>query len=143
MGQLRIITHEREGRIVQFDGRVIRWLMTPENSGSEYTSVCTAVYEVGKRAKPAHAHPNGEETIYVTSGNGKVKVGDLISEIEPGSLVFFPQGVPHMVWNCGSGPLSLVCFYAPVKEATSYEFYDDFDFPEFKSQVDLDGHEGK
>lgn len=132
MKQAKIITHEREGHIKQFEGRTVWWQMTPESSGSKYSSVCTVVYDVNRRSKPAHSHPDGEETIYVISGRGKVKVGDLISEIEPGSLVFFPQGVPHMTWNCGSEPLHLVCFYAPKPEAIGTKLHEDFDFPEFK-----------
>lgn len=84
------------------------------------------------RAKPAHAHDNGEETIYIVSGTGKVKVGEEVFELEPGSLVLFPQRVPHMVWNTGAVPLKLVCFYAPQQSALEYTFYEDFDFDEFK-----------
>jgi len=130
--QNRVFFHEREGKATQLEGRTVRWIMTPEISGGKYSSVCTVVYEPHKRSKPAHSHPDGEETVYVISGKGKVKVGDEISEVEPGSLVFFPQGVPHMVWNCEDEPLHMVCFYAPVQKATGYAFHEDFDFPEFK-----------
>ena len=48
--------------------------------------------------------------------------------LEPGTLVLFPQGVPHMVWNTGDIPLHMVCFYAPNADAIQYTFYEDFDF---------------
>jgi len=113
-------------------GRTVYWLQTPETTGGSYSSVCTCVYEPGARAFPAHSHPNGEETVYVLSGTGKVKIGELIAPIEPGSIFLFPQGVPHMVWNTGSEDMHIVCFYAPKADAIEYAFHEDFDFPEFK-----------
>ncbi len=127
-----LITHERDGQEKRFEGRTVYWLQTPQMTGGRYSSVCTCVYEPGARAYPAHSHPDGEETVYVISGKGKVRIGDQISEIEPGSLFLFPQGVPHMVWNSGSEPMHIVCFYAPVPEAIGYAFHEDFDFPEFQ-----------
>ena len=126
------ITHEQDGDSKDMGGRVVHWIQTPESTGGKYSSVCTCVYDPDARAKPAHSHPNGEESVYVISGTGKVKIGDEIAEIKPGSTFLFPQGVPHMVWNNGSEPLHIVCFYAPVPEAISYDFHEDFDFPEFQ-----------
>lgn len=128
----KIATHERDGEAKKFDGRTVYWLQTPETTGGQYSSVCTCVYEPGARAYPAHSHPNGEETVYVLSGTGRVKIGEEIYGIEPGSLFLFPQGIPHMIWNCGREPMHIVCFYAPVPEAVVYEFHEEFDFPEFK-----------
>ncbi len=128
-----LVTNERNGDIKVFEGsRTVNWLQTPESTGGQYCSVCTCTYEPGKRAYPAHSHPAGEETIYVVSGSGKVKIGDEIFPLETGSLALFPQGVPHMVWNNGDVPLKLCCFYAPNQDAIGYEWHEDFDFPEFK-----------
>lgn len=128
----KIVTHESMGEKVMKEGRVVNWIMTPEATGGQYSSVCVATYESGKRALPAHSHPNGEETVYVRSGTGKVLIGDLIEEIKPGTVFLLPQGIPHMVWNNGTTDLELVCFYAPGKEARTYDFHEDVDFPEFK-----------
>jgi len=129
-----LVTHISRGDVKHFDGRDVFWLQTPEVTGGKYSSVCYVTYEPGARAKPAHAHDKGEETIYVTEGTGKVKIGDEIFDLKPGSLCLFPETVPHMVWNNGTDPLSLVCFYAPCPEAIGYTFYEDFDFPEFQSK---------
>ena len=127
----KLVIREGEGERRQFDGRVVEWLQTPQRTGGRYSSVCVCVYEPGKRAKPAHSHPNGEETIYIVSGNGKVKIGREISDIGPGSVCLFPQGVPHMVWNTGGEPLKLCCFYGPDASAVEYAWHEEFDFPEF------------
>ncbi|HUL81674.1 MAG TPA: cupin domain-containing protein [Gammaproteobacteria bacterium] len=53
-------------------------------------------------ASPYHLHkgtdanPDGAAHCYMTfKGRGKVDVGETSQEIEPGTLVYFPPGVPH------------------------------------------------
>jgi mannose-6-phosphate isomerase-like protein (cupin superfamily) len=53
-------------------------------------------------ASPYHVHkgtpanPDGAAHCYMTfKGRGKVEVADSAQEIEPGTLVYFPPGVPH------------------------------------------------
>lgn len=125
---MNLCINERDGDKKEFEGRQVYWLQTPETTGGKYSSICTVSYDPGAKAKPAHAHDNGEETIFVISGTGKVKVGNEVFDLEPHSLVLFPQGVPHMVWNTGDVPLHLCCFYAPDASAIEYTFYKDFDF---------------
>jgi len=62
-------------------------------------------------ASPYHAHqatdanPDGAAHAYMTfKGRGKVDVGETSQEIEPGTLVYFPPGVPHRL-NAHGGPL--------------------------------------
>jgi len=62
-------------------------------------------------ASPYHMHkgtdanPDGADHVYMTfKGRGKVDVGETSQEIEPGTLVYFPPGVPHRL-NAHGGPL--------------------------------------
>ena len=62
-------------------------------------------------ASPYHQHvgtdanPDGADHVYMTfKGRGKVDVGETSQEIEPGTLVYFPPGVPHQL-NAHGGPL--------------------------------------
>jgi mannose-6-phosphate isomerase-like protein (cupin superfamily) len=51
------------------------------------------------------ANPDGPSHCYITfKGRGMVPVGDDTQELEPGTLVFFPTGVPHRLRAHG-GPL--------------------------------------
>ena len=51
------------------------------------------------------ANPDGPSHCYITfKGRGVVQVGDDTQEIDPGTLVFFPTGVPHRLRAHG-GPL--------------------------------------
>jgi len=62
-------------------------------------------------ASPYHQHdgtdanPDGPAHCYMTfKGRGKVDVGETSQDIEPGTLVYFPPGVPHQL-NALDGPL--------------------------------------
>ena len=125
---MNLLINERDADKKELEGRTVYWLQTPETTGGRYNSVCTVVYDPGARAYPAHAHDKGEETIYVESGSGKVKVGEEIFDIARGSLVLFPQGVPHMVWNTGQDPMHLICFYGPQQSAIDYTFHEGLRF---------------
>jgi mannose-6-phosphate isomerase-like protein (cupin superfamily) len=51
------------------------------------------------------ANPDGASHCYITfKGRGVVQVGDDTEELEPGTLVYFPPGVPHRLRAHG-GPL--------------------------------------
>ncbi|HEY5666595.1 MAG TPA: AraC family ligand binding domain-containing protein [Gammaproteobacteria bacterium] len=59
-------------------------------------------------ASPYHMHkgtdanPDGAAHCYMTfKGRGKVDVGETSQEIEPGTLVYFPPGVPHQLNSHG------------------------------------------
>lgn len=55
--------------------------------------------------KGTDANPDGAAHCYMTfKGRGIVEVGDTSEEIEPGTLVYFPPGVPHRL-RAKDGPL--------------------------------------
>lgn len=55
--------------------------------------------------KGTSANPDGAAHCYMTfKGRGRVEVGETSEEIEPGTLVYFPPGVPHRL-RAEGGPL--------------------------------------
>jgi len=48
---------------------------------------------------PLHRHPLSDEILAFTHGAGECVVGDEIVSVEPGSVLFIPQDVPHAVRN--------------------------------------------
>lgn len=130
----RLVLHEDSKTKIMLEGRNVVWLMKPETTGGKYSSACLVEVAPGQRALPAHSHPNGEETIYIIQGEGKVLIGDEMSDIKAGSIMLFPQGVPHMLYCTGDMMLKGICFYAPEPNAIDYAFHEDVDFPEFKSK---------
>ena len=133
MDMEKIVLHESDKPVITLDGRNVIWLMKPEETGGKYSSACIVEVLPGMRCKPAHGHPNGEETIYVVSGHGKALIGGESADIREGSIMLFPQGVPHMLYNTGMDILKGICFYAPAPEAVSYEYFEDVDFEEFRA----------
>jgi mannose-6-phosphate isomerase-like protein (cupin superfamily) len=116
----------------QMKNRKLSWMFKAGSETSAYLSSCIVEIEAGIRVAPAHSHPNGEETVFILEGKGKALIGSQIEEIGPGSMLLFPQGVPHMLWNTGEGQLRGLCVYGPDLSATVYEYHEDVDFPELK-----------
>jgi mannose-6-phosphate isomerase-like protein (cupin superfamily) len=99
---LRGLTDASGGRVRRFCAESSVRLL----DGSRLTS--TNAIQAGEMhyneggASPYHMHkgtaanPEGAAHVYMTfKGRGKVDVADSSQEIEPGTLVYFPPGVPH------------------------------------------------
>ena len=69
------IVHEGDIDEVALPGRNMRWLVNAERLGAQHLSVCIIRVAPGEKVRPAHAHPNGEELIYVIRGSGRVVDG--------------------------------------------------------------------
>jgi len=108
---LRALTDASGGRIRRFCAESSVELL----DGSRLTS--TNAIQAGEMhyneggASPYHLHngtaanPDGAAHVYMTfKGRGLVEVEDTSQEIEPGTLVYFPPGIPHRL-NAHGGPL--------------------------------------
>jgi len=108
---LRALTDASGGRVRRFCAEsTVRLLdgsrLTPTNA----IQAGEMRYHEGG-SSPYHRHvgtsanPDGPSHCYITfKGRGVVQVGDDTQEINPGTLVFFPTGVPHSLRAHG-GPL--------------------------------------
>ena len=95
------IVHEGDIEEVALPGRYMRWLVNAERLGAKHLSVCTIRVAPGEKVRPAHAHPNGEELIYIIRGSGRVVVDGEVEAVKEGAAVLFPQGSVHMLQNTG------------------------------------------
>jgi quercetin dioxygenase-like cupin family protein len=111
-------------------GRLLRWVVTAENTHAQHCSMCVIEVQPGQSVRPAHAHPNGEEVIYLLSGSGKVMIDGVVEPVKAGCAVLFPQGSIHMLKNSGSELMKVACFFAPPSDYSTYRFYEDVQFPE-------------
>ena len=108
---LRVLTDASGGRVRRFCAESsVRLLdgsrLTPTNAiqagEMHYNEGGASPYHLHKGTE---ANPDGAAHVYMTfKGRGKVDVGDTSQEIEPGTLVYFPPGVPHRL-NAQDGPL--------------------------------------
>jgi uncharacterized cupin superfamily protein len=124
------IVHEGDIDEVALPGRYMRWLANAERLGARHLSVCAIRVAPGEKVRPAHAHPNGEELIYVIRGSGRVVVDGEVAAVKEGAAVLFPQGSVHMLQNTGGEDMKVICFFAPPSNLSTYKFFDDVDFPE-------------
>jgi quercetin dioxygenase-like cupin family protein len=122
--------HEDEVEGLDLPGRNLRWLVNAESLGANHMSVCVIKVAAGDKVRPAHSHPNGEESIYIISGEGRVLVDGEVSPVRAGTIVLFPQGKVHMLQNTGPSEMKVICFFAPRTDLENYKFFDDVDFPD-------------
>ena len=124
------IVHEGDIEEVALPGRYMRWLVNAERLGAKHLSVGTIRVAPGEKVRPAHAHPNGEELIYIIRGSGRVLIDGAVGAVKEGAAVLFPQGSVHMLQNTGGEEMKVICFIAPPSNLSTYKFFDDVDFPE-------------
>lgn len=128
-GSLRVV-HESEVAERELPGRAMRWLADERTLGAEGLSVCVIRVPPGSTVNPAHAHTDGEEFIYLLSGNGEVLVDGKVGEVTTGSGVLFPRHAVHMLRNSGDEEMKVICFFAPPGHPDTYEYHDNVRFPE-------------
>ncbi len=129
---MKNIIYEDEIEMKELPGRSLKWLITPGMNISSNFTMNTVVIKPGNTVKPAHSHPDKEELIYVTGGNGKVYIDGTVSSIREGTAVLFTPGSKHMVRNDGDKDMKLICIFSPPATMDDYRFFEDIEFPEDK-----------
>jgi oxalate decarboxylase/phosphoglucose isomerase-like protein (cupin superfamily) len=95
-----------------FDWGVLKWLCTPDETGSEGLSAGVVRLEPGK-GHELHEHPDSEEILYVVDGTGEQTIDGETAEIGPSEMVYIPAGVEHGTVNSGWSTLVLLAVYSP------------------------------
>lgn len=74
------------------------------------------------RTPPGGGSPEGlhthavQQVFYVLAGTMSVEVGGRVYEAVPGSLVVFPEGVPHRNWSSGDTETVHLAINAPAPQ---------------------------
>lgn len=123
------LIHEGDVEELALPGRHLRWLVNAEHLNPRHLSVCVIRVPAGEAVRPAHAHPNGEECIYIIRGSGRVMVDGAVEPVKEGTAVLFPRGSVHMLQNTGNEEMKVVCFFAPPTDLSNYQFFEGVDFP--------------
>jgi len=100
-------------RFTTLDGSTIREVVGPAWTPARNQSLAEATVPVGG-ATTAHLHREAEELYFFTAGRGRLRLGDVESEVGPGDCAVIPPGTPHKLWNTGQDPLVLLCCCAPA-----------------------------
>jgi mannose-6-phosphate isomerase-like protein (cupin superfamily) len=100
-------------RFTTLDGSTIREIVGPAWTPARNQSLAEATVPVGG-ATSAHFHRQAEELYFFTSGRGRLRMGDIERDVEPGDCAVIPPGTVHKLWNTGQDPLVLLCCCAPA-----------------------------
>jgi mannose-6-phosphate isomerase-like protein (cupin superfamily) len=103
---------EQAKAFVTMDGSTIRELAGPVSLPTEKQSLAEATVPVGG-ATAAHHHRVAEELYYLTSGSGRLRVGDEERDVRAGECIVIAPGQIHQLVNTGDEPLRLLCCCAP------------------------------
>jgi len=122
--------HEDDVEALGLPGRQLSWLVAAGAIRADNCSACMIRVAPGDKVRPAHAHPLGEEVIYIIRGTGRVLVAGEVSPVRAGSTVLFPRGAVHRLHNTGSEEMKVVCFFAPATSLENYEMHEGVDFPD-------------
>ena len=126
---MKTIVYEDQVELQKLPGRDLKWLFTPEMKVTDHFTMNVVTIKPGNTVKPAHSHPDLEEVIYITSGEGSVLIDGQVHELRAGTAVLFKAGSIHMVRNTGNEDMKIVCFFTPPATLKNYTFYEDVEFP--------------
>lgn len=97
---------------IQVDWGTLKWMNTPEITGSEAFSAGVVVLDPGK-GHELHTHPDSEEILYILSGEGEQTIAGEEQLVGPGEMVYIPAGVEHSTMNSSWEPLRFLAIYGP------------------------------
>lgn len=99
------------------DGSEIRELMHPALHGASHGAARQSLAEAsvlpGQKTL-MHRHLVSEELYHVTSGCGRMALGERVFEVTVGDTVCIPPGTAHWIENTGMTALKVLCMCAPA-----------------------------
>ena len=95
------------------DGSVIRELMHPLYHGCRNQSLAEATVATGQKTQ-LHKHHTSEELYFITSGQGRMTLGNKQFDVRVGDTICIAPGTPHCIENTGSQDLVILCSCAPA-----------------------------
>ena len=94
--------------------RELKVLLSPKIHGtSKLIGMGLVTVPSGESGNPHH-HQNEQETWYIISGNGKLKIGKEEIKLEPDMVVVAPAGVEHQILNTGDEILKALFIFNPA-----------------------------
>ncbi len=93
-------------------GELIHELIGKSIGGGINHSIAKITLPTGKASRK-HYHPIAEESYYILSGTGAVKMDDDRTEVHSGDAIAIPKAVVHQIFNTGGTPLVFLAICAP------------------------------
>ncbi len=92
-------------------GLVSHILLQSGDTPTDNLSVARVEVEPGSHQQPHHHAP--EQAYIIVSGNGRIKVGPEIADVQAGDLLHIPSNVEHAVANAGPEKLIYISVTVP------------------------------
>jgi mannose-6-phosphate isomerase-like protein (cupin superfamily) len=108
---MEIVRRDALAAYVTRDGSEIREWVAPGTPG-RHQSLAEATVPAGGSTL-AHYHRASEEIYLVTSGSGRLRLGEETQEIAVGDCIVIPPGTVHRLWADPVAPLVVVCSCVP------------------------------
>jgi len=102
-------------RFAKATDRINQWLVDPDMGSTNCSVNCIKTPAGGGSPAGLHIH-EVDQIFYIVSGTMSIEIDGKTDECGPGSVVFFPKGVPHKNWNAGSEPTIHLAIQAPVPD---------------------------
>jgi quercetin dioxygenase-like cupin family protein len=100
-----------DARSVTLYGVEFRYRVDAADTGGQL-SIIESIIPPRTLVKP-HRHLKEDEFSIVLEGRLGLRLGDEVSEVEPGTYLVKPRGVPHAIWNAGQTPARVVEIISP------------------------------
>lgn len=118
---MEVVARDRCQPFPTEDGSEIRELLAHRNSSIRNQSLAEATLRAGQSTR-AHYHPKAEEIYYLLKGRGRMRMNGEDRLVGPGDAIAIPAGMPHQIFNDGSGDLVFLCCCAPGYEPADVVF---------------------
>ena len=95
--------------------RFSQTLLDQESGSSTCAINCIKTPAGGGSPAGVHTHAV-DQAFYILSGTMGIEIEGVESKVGPGTVVFFPAGVPHRNWNAGSEPTVHLAINTPAPD---------------------------
>lgn len=106
-----MIVRLADSEVIQGPGRKLRLVLSPETTNTKELTFLHVEFDPGA-SNEMHTH-EGIETMFVVRGEGEFLIEGKRSPFSAGAMLVAPAGVPHQLFNTGSGHLEIACTYVP------------------------------
>jgi quercetin dioxygenase-like cupin family protein len=102
------IDHYPPGK--EMRGVSVRWLIGPAEQAPNFALRYFEIEPGGWTSLDQHAHDHG---VFVLRGEGSVLLGQQVSEVSFGDVIYIPPNQVHQLRNTGEEPFGFLCIIPP------------------------------
>lgn len=102
------------GNRQELDWGSIDWVYEPESGSNDSMHIGVSRMKSGS-VQPRHIHSGDEQFMYIISGRGRQKIGDVEQPLEPGAMYHISAGTSHEAVNDGGEDIVKLLISVPAR----------------------------